>query len=75
MLEVKIMDETILDIHKTWEEEDGLITINLAAKVIGISQPSVSEAADKGKIKSFQFDKKRYLSYKSVIKYIAMRKG
>lgn len=63
-----------MNINRIWEEENGLMTINLAAQVIGISQPAVSEATDKGKIKSFSFEKKRYLSYKSVLKYIAQRK-
>ena len=67
------MDEKIVNIHETWSNENGLMTINLAAQVIGISQPAVSEATDKGKIKSFQYKKKRYLSYNSVLKYIAQR--
>lgn len=68
------MDEKILDIHKTWEDENGLVTINMASQIIGISQQAVSEATDKGKIRSFQYHKKRYLSYRSVLQYIATRK-
>lgn len=67
------MDLDMNTIFDTWEKEGGLITINFAAQIIGISQQSVSKAADKGQIKSFHFEKKRYLSYNDVLKYIAKR--
>ena len=67
------MDLTMATVFDTWEKEGGLVTINLAAKMIDISQQSVSEAADKGKIRSFHIEKKRYLSYYSVLEYIAKR--
>ncbi|MCM8526102.1 MAG: helix-turn-helix domain-containing protein [Lentisphaeraceae bacterium] len=62
--------ESIFD---TWAKEGGLVTINLAAQMIGISQQAVSEAVDKGKIKSHHIDKKRYVSYNDVLAYIAKR--
>jgi hypothetical protein len=74
ILEMKMKnDELIVNIVKTWNKEDGLITINLASKVAGVSQQAISQAADNQKIKAFQYGKKRYLSYKSLLNYIASR--
>ena len=67
------MDEEIVNIFDTWAEEGGLITIQLAAHLIGVSQQAISNAADAKKLKSFQFRKKRYLSYNDVLRYIAKR--
>lgn len=67
------MEITRMNIIDTWDKEGGLITINLAADIIGIKQPSVSYLADKGILKSFYHKKKRYLSYNDVIKHAAKK--
>lgn len=66
-------DEKIVNIVEIWNQESGLITINLASKVAGVSQQAISQACDTGKIKAYQYDKKRYLSYQSLLNYIASR--
>ena len=68
------MDIEIVNIIDTWEKENGLITINLAAQIIGVSQQAVSNAANANKLKTFQFRKKRYLSFNDVMRFIARRK-
>jgi predicted XRE-type DNA-binding protein len=67
------MDLSLVQIIDIWEKEGGLVTINLAAEIIGITQPAVSVAVDKGKIKSYHYKKKRYLSFNDVMKYMAKR--
>ncbi len=64
------MKKTFLDI---WEEEKGLVTIQMAAEILGIKHPSVSRHADNGKFKSFEFGKTRYLSMKDVLFYKAKK--
>ena len=61
------------EIFEHWEKEDGLITVKLASKIIGIGQASVSRATDAGKIKSYSIDKTRFLSFKDVVLYKAKR--
>ena len=58
-----------------WKEEDGLVTIEMAAEIIGIAHSSVSRAADRGKIKAYPHKKKRYLSFRDVLFYKAQREN
>ena len=61
------------EIIKHWKQEGGLITVKLAAEIIGIKNPSVCRATDAGKIKSYSIGKTRFLSFNDVILYKAQR--
>ena len=63
----------MIPILKAWELEKGLVTIQLAADIIGIDHSSVSRAVDRGKITSYEYGKKRYLSFTDVIFYKTQR--
>ena len=63
------------EILKHWHEENGLITVKLAAEIIGIKPPSVTRAVDHGKMKCYEIGKTRFLSFNDVIFYKAQRES